>query len=153
MDKYAPHENLIDCYLGLNDLPYKSKFEKPDITICREFEIVSPSGLCRFDIILINHSDKRYDILEFKSRPLLLKDAYQIYRYMKCFIYNQTFGTGLNKEYSYCFHLIGEDHDDERIDNLILMESPTFKFHVYYLSNKALEVYEQSPFNVSVRWI
>lgn len=150
--KYEPHELLIDNYLSSGQLPYKSNFKNPKIEICREFEIIFPGGLCRYDVMFINHSDERYDILEFKSRPLLLKDAYQIYRYMKAFLYNANNNKSINYGYKYCFHLIGKPYEDERLDNLILMQSPVFNICVYYDSENRLEVFNQDCFNVESIW-
>jgi hypothetical protein len=152
MDKFEPHERLIDLYLESKDLPYKSEFKNPEIEICREFEIIFPGGLCRYDLLIINHSDKRYDILEFKSRDLMLKDAYQIFRYMKCFLYNKNIKKGFNLDYDFCFHLIGRDYEDERLDNLVMLESPFFKIHVFYDINSNLEVYPYCPFNIITQW-
>jgi hypothetical protein len=150
--KYKPHEDLIDMYLKQGFLPYKSDFDNPEITTCREFEIIFTGGLCRYDVMFINDSDQRYDIIDFKSRPLMLKDAYQIYRYMKAFLYNQIKGNIFNPDYKFCFHLIGRDWDDERIDNLVMVDSIHFKIHVYY-QGVGLDVYEQDIFNIQSLWI
>lgn len=149
---YKKHDDLVDLFIKSDQLPYVSSFENPDIKICKEFEIVSCQGLRRFDLMIINHSDERYDIIEFKSRPLLLKDAYQIFGYMKAFIEKKIEGS-FHDNYSYCFHLIGKDYDDDRLDNLILMDSPVFKIHTYYLTNNRIDVFEQDIDNLLFKFI
>lgn len=138
--KHEPHEKLIDTYLSEGNIPYKTALSHSDFKIFREFEILSSKGLRRFDLFIINDFEKRYDILEFKSRALLLKDAYQVYGYMHSFI-EARLNESFKRDYKYCFHLIGREFTDERLNNLVLMESPVFKIHVFYDINKKLEVY------------
>lgn len=137
---------MVKSFIKDGYLPYQTKEGGSyNLEYFREFEILDLDGLRRFDLMIVNHTSKRYDILEFKNRPLMLKDCYQVYGYMKAFMQKFYFGKAFNKDYKYCFHLIGYPSNDERIGNLVLMQSPVFKIHYNFSGNEFYELYEQCP--------
>jgi hypothetical protein len=145
--EFKSEKQLVDYYLDNNHLPYETVCSPSQLKIYREFEIVSSHGLRRFDLLIINDIEKRYDVIEFKNRELMLKDTYQVFGYIKSFLENQFKGV-FNHEYQYCFHLIGKDYTDNRLDNILLLNSDILKIYVFYSNNNRLEIYEQDLFNV-----
>lgn len=144
---------LVNSYLDQGLIPYKSELNVSKLKIHREFEIICKRGLFRFDLFFINEIEKRYDILEFKNRPLEIKDAYQVFKYMKAFYENFAYSKSFEKDYKVCFHLIGKDTDDERLANLFLMDASNFRIHSFYNSNQGIDVYElDTDFAIST-WI
>jgi len=150
--EFRTEKELVDDYILSKQLPYITDVLNPQIEIFREFEIGWKEGICRYDLMYVNHTEKRYDIMEFKNRPLQLKDAYQVYKYIKSFLYNLYKGNVFNQNYKYCFHLIGQDTKDERVDNLILIQSNIFKVHTFYKTDRPVEVYENCLANIDCIW-
>lgn len=153
MSKFKSEFELVSSYLENEFIPYKTNVKFLELEVFREFEIVSKIGLHRLDVLYINNKEKRYDIIEFKNRPLEIKDAYQVFKYMKAFYENFFFKKQFNNDFKVCFHLIGENTDDERLANLYLMNSKNFKVHVFYGYGKSMEVYPQNTNSFVLSWI
>lgn len=140
---YKDQESMVNDYIKYNLLPYKTTLSKDKISYNREFYIQSINGIFRYDLMIINPIEKRYDVIEFKKDRIKIKDVCQVQKYMNAFLYNMNHLHEFIPEYKYCFHLIGQPSNDEMIENIKLFISPVFKIHYCFGSEGCPEIYIQ----------
>ena len=117
--------------------PYEC-LEEESIVYFKEYKIKFESENRRIDLLVFNKSQERIDLIEFKNKPIELRDIFQISNYYYLFLKNYP----EFQEITYC-HLIGNSCQSKKIDTLLTVGFEKLKLWYFWDNKYGIEFYEQ----------
>lgn len=137
-NKFVLSENhLVNFYLENKLAPYE--YSKEDLIVYfKEYKINFESENRRVDLVVFNKTQIRIDLIEFKNKPIELRDIFQISNYYYLFLKNfPEF-----QEVTYC-HLIGNCSQSRKIDTLLTVGFEKLKLWYFWEYKDGIDFYEQ----------
>jgi hypothetical protein len=137
-NKFILSENhLVNFYIENKMVPYEN-LENDKIHYLKEYKLNFEGEKRRIDLLIFNKSIERIDLIEFKNKPIELRDIFQISNYYYLFL--KTYPKFENC--TYC-HLIGNAPQSRKIDSLITVGFERLKLWYFWAYQDGIDVYEQ----------
>jgi hypothetical protein len=130
-------KKLVDWYIKNNIVPYQTNGAN-QITYLKEYNLNYQGEKRRVDLLVYNKDIERIDLIEFKNKPIELRDVFQIANYY--YIFLKTAPEFENC--SYC-HLIGKSPNSRKIDSLITIGFEKLKLWYFWPCKDGVDIYEQ----------
>lgn len=118
-------------------VPYDNA-ENDKIIYFKEYKIEFKGEKRRIDLLLYNHTKSRIDLIEFKNKPIELRDIYQISNYFYVFL--KQFPEYENCTYT---HLIGKCSESRKIDSLLTVGFDRLKLWYFWAYKNGIDIYKQ----------
>jgi hypothetical protein len=85
-NKFLLTENhLVNFYIENKMVPYEN-LENDKILYLKEYKLNFEKEKRRIDLLIFNKSSERIDLIEFKNKPIELRDIFQIANYYYLFL-------------------------------------------------------------------
>ena len=135
--KIETEKQLVEIFIEKGIIPYEKK-ETDEIFYLKEYNVKDKSRIKRIDLLLVNKTKNRVDLIEFKNRKLCPNDFFQIADYYYLFI-NQF--PDLKKR-TFC-HLIGRETNSKNLRNLNAIGFKKLKTWFFWEESNSIEIYYQ----------
>lgn len=118
-------------------VPYDHS-EKDKITYFKEYRIEFGGEKRRVDLLIHNETISRIDLIEFKNKPIELRDIFQISNYYYLFL--KQFPEYENCSYT---HLVGQSPNSRKIDSLLTIGFDRLKLWYFWPNKFGIDIYDQ----------
>jgi len=133
----STEKDLVDFYKEKKIVPYDHS-EKDKITYFKEYKIEFDNEKRRIDLVVFNESISRIDLIEFKNKPIELRDIFQISNYYYLFL--KQFPEYENSSFT---HLIGKSPNSRKIDSLLTIGFDRLKLWYFWPNKNGIDIYDQ----------
>ena len=128
---------LVNIFIENGIIPY-NKNENDEIIYLREYNVKDGSKIKRIDLVMVNKTKKRIDLIEFKNRSLTANDFLQIADYY--YLFRIKFPD--LKKITFC-HLIGRDSNSKDLRNLNAIGFKKLKTWFFWEKSDSIDIYFQ----------
>lgn len=130
-------KELVNIFIDHGIIPYK-KNKNDDIVYLREYNVKDGKKIKRIDLVIVNKTKERIDLIEFKNKRLTPSDFLQIADYY--YLFRIKFPD--LKKITFC-HLIGRDSKSKDLRNLNAIGFQKLKTWFFYENKNSISIYDQ----------
>ena len=130
-------KELVNIFIENGIMPYK-KNKNDDIVYLREYNVKDGRKIKRIDLVMVNKTKQRIDLIEFKNRRLTPTDFLQIADYY--YLFRIKFPD--LKKRTFC-HLIGRESSSKDLRNLNAIGFKKMNTWFFYESIDSIKIYDQ----------
>lgn len=130
-------DHLVNFYIKEKMAPYDHS-ENHKKTYLKEYKIEFGGEKRRVDLLIHNENLGRIDLIEFKNKPIELRDIFQISNYYYLFL--KQFPEHENCSYT---HLIAKSANSRKIDSLLTIGFDKLKVWYFWPHKNGVDIYDQ----------